>query len=675
MRRRLPLTCLLAFVLAGLLLPQNALANKATSYTYTLDNKQHLVRTQDAYLPDKTITDLGLSKPADLFMRTDGCLVIADSGNKRVLLYDTLRGELQQELRHPNFAAPSGVFVSQAGDLYVADPGARKVFRFRPDLSLKQEYDKPLTPVFSDIRFEPVKVAVDAGGNLYIIGEGVYNGVIQLGQGGEFLGYFAVNQTRLSFSQAIQKMLFTRDQLSKLVDSVPTTFSNVFVSSEGVAYTTTMSVRRNAIKKHRTDGGNMFVDAVYSMDAASDIWVDKSGVIYVADQKGYIQIYSPQGETIFNFGSAVTNLDVAGLFSRLSALAVDHRGFIWTLDSEKGYIQSFAPTDYANTVYAAMGLYEQGLYQQSLTSWKEVLRLNQMSVLAHNGIAKAYFHNEDYNQALEHFRVAGNRSFFSEAFWEVRNSFLQRWLPPFTLALAALVLVRFLLKRYYKRSGKRSPGKRLAVFCMGLPVLKDVLFAWVTPRHPVDAFYEVRRKRRGSLAGAGILYIVYFAIFMLFQTSKGFIYQFVQVEDMDISALVIGYFLLLGLFIVCNYLVTSINDGDGDLAQCFMIPAYSLAPLMAALLLVLGLSYVLTYSESFLLGLILLAGTAWTLVTFFLALQNVHDYTFRETIRCIVLTLVFMVIAVIIALIVLIMGEQLLEFLHTLVEEVFRNVY
>ena len=74
------------------------------------------------------------------------------------------------------------------GQLYVADPGARKVFQFDASQALIREYDKPASPVFSDIRYEPMKVAVDAGGNLYIVGEGVYHGVIQLGKEGEFMG-------------------------------------------------------------------------------------------------------------------------------------------------------------------------------------------------------------------------------------------------------------------------------------------------------------------------------------------------------------------------------------------------------------------------------------------------------------------------------------------------------
>ena len=86
---------ILLLLLAVLLLPVTASANKATSYTYTLDQKYRFVRTQDAYLPDKTITTLGLSKPADLFIDESGTLYIADSGNRRVC-YMTLPAARQK---------------------------------------------------------------------------------------------------------------------------------------------------------------------------------------------------------------------------------------------------------------------------------------------------------------------------------------------------------------------------------------------------------------------------------------------------------------------------------------------------------------------------------------------------------------------------------------------------
>ncbi|HCM12081.1 MAG TPA: hypothetical protein DHW85_02735, partial [Lachnospiraceae bacterium] len=68
-------------------------ASQATSYTYTLDEDGYWTRTQDAYLPDKTITDLGLAAPEDLYIDKDNMLFIADSLNRRIVKYSIDTGE------------------------------------------------------------------------------------------------------------------------------------------------------------------------------------------------------------------------------------------------------------------------------------------------------------------------------------------------------------------------------------------------------------------------------------------------------------------------------------------------------------------------------------------------------------------------------------------------------
>ena len=63
-------------------------ASQATSYTYTLDDQNKLVRTQDAYLPDRTITNLGLSDPEDMIIDENNLAYIVDTGNRRIVIYD-----------------------------------------------------------------------------------------------------------------------------------------------------------------------------------------------------------------------------------------------------------------------------------------------------------------------------------------------------------------------------------------------------------------------------------------------------------------------------------------------------------------------------------------------------------------------------------------------------------
>lgn len=680
--RRIPAVLLLVAVLiassASALLPaERAYASQATSYTYTLDENGNFIRTQDAYLPDKTITTLNLSKPQDLFIDTENMLYIADTGNKRIVKYDIKKGTISAELKHEGFVRPGGIFVTEQGDIYVADSGAKTVFRFSKTFELKEKFEKPNTPMFADTNFEPNKIAVDKSGNMYIIGEGVYNGVIQLAHTGEFLGYFTVNKTRLTFSQALQRLIFSRAQLENLVDTVPTTFSNVFLDASGIVYTTTMGSMRDAVKKHNTAGGNMFKGMVFSTgEDIADIYVDGQGIIYSCSTRGTIDIHAQNGELIFAFGSAVSNMDVAGLYSSLPSIAVDNNNNLWTIDGDKGYVSSFRPTDYAMTVYQAMGLYERGLYEESLKQWNEVLRLNQMSVLAHNGVGRAYLHAGHYEEAMEHFEVAGNRESYSEAFWEVRNSAIQKVLP-YVFVLVIVLLVAAKVVSLLDRKKRRIAGtkERIGSWLDQIPVVCDFRYAGKTAKSPMNRYYDIRRHRKGSVLGATVIYAVFFLIYMLYQTKKGFIYQYTAIEDMDIGGIVAGFFILLGLFIFCNWLVTSINDGDGTLAQVYMIPAYGCLPLMVSLLLITVCSYGMTYNESFLLTILLLVGAVWSVLLIFLGLMTVHDYSAKETVMSLVLTAVFMAIVAIMALIIVIMSEELYEFLYTIAQEVLRNVF
>lgn len=161
---------------------------------------------------------------------------------------------------------------------------------------------------------------------------------------------------------------------------------------------------------------------------------------------------------------------------------------------------------------------------------------------------------------------------------------------------------------------------------------------------------------------------------MAFKTQKGFIYQTMKVEDMDIGSIVLGFFILLGLFILCNYLVTSINDGDGTFKQIYMIPAYGLMPAMISILVVTLVSYVLTYNEAFLLTIVLIIGITWSVITIFIGLQTVHDYTFGETVRSILLTVIFMIIVAVIGIIISIMWDSLYSFLTSVGKEMIQNV-
>ena len=659
-------------------------ASQATSYTYTLDDEDELVRTQDAYLPDRTITNLGLTNPADMVIDEDNNLYIVDTGNKRIVIYDLdtekiveiINADTVKDKNFEGFTTPKGIYRTKDGEIYVADTGAKTVFKFSKDYKFLRRYDKPTAPIFADTNYEPSKVAVDSGNNVYIVSEGVYNGIIQLAGTGEFLGYFTSNKTTLTPQQMFLKLIYNKEQEanSAILNTVPTTFSNVYVDMNGIAYSVCMGKGDDLVKKHSTNGTNMFNNSIIATEALTDITVDANGIIYTCDKNGFIAAYTTAGELIFSLGAQVLDLDVSGLFTSLATIAIDNNGNIWTADGEKGYIQSFTPTEYATTIYKALGEYEAGDYDNALKDWSYVLRLNQMSVLAHNGVAKAYYNDENYDQAMEDFEIAGNREGYSSAFWEVRNKAIQKYLGTFLGIIIALIVLRIAIGLIDRKKVIRKKKKALGQKLKNLPVIGEIGYAFKCAKHPIDRYYDIRVHKNGSPIAATIIYVVFFGVYMLYQTGKGFIYQYTDVEDMDMGAVVVGFFAILILFIVCNYLVTSITDGDGTLKQVYLIPAWGLMTAMFSILITRGMSYVLTYNESFILTVIMIIGVGWSIAIIFEGLSTVHDYDFKGTVVSLIITAVFMLIAAIVVLIVIIMWEQLYDFLTTVGKEVIRNV-
>uniref|UniRef100_UPI0040568240 YIP1 family protein n=1 Tax=Acetatifactor sp. TaxID=1872090 RepID=UPI0040568240 len=661
--------------------PIIAEASQTTSYTYTVIDRQddegyfYYTRTQDAYIPERTITKMGLNAPEDMFIDKDNIMYIADTGNMRIVKYDIDTDTVMEEFTYPEFQAPKGICVTENGDIYIADSKAKSLFVFDKEWNLVRKIVRPDVPAFGDTPFEPSKVAADESGNIYVVGEGVYSGVIQLSEEGDFLGFFAVNQANLSLFQKIQSIVFTREQLARLVDRNPTTFANVALDKRGIVYTVTLGSRMDGIKKHKTNGSNMFTESVFGNRDISDIWVDDNLLIYTSSRTGYIDVYTPQGEMIFEFGSYVSNMDVAGLYTSLTTMAVDQNGYIWTIDGIKGYVQSYRATEYASQVYKALELYDGGHYDEALKVWEEVLALNQMSVIAHNGIGNAYMSQYNYEKAMEHFEVAGNHEKYSDAFWELRNVWLQKYLGYILMVVVVVILAVFLVGKFDKQKKVKKFKKACAKKIMSTKGLGDTLYAFKVARHPLDCYYDIRVGKAGTVLGATVLYVLLFISFMLYMLGKGFIYQYYDVQDLDISSIVVGFFAIIILFVICNYLVTSINDGQGSLKQVYMLLAYATLPLIIAFFGITAVSYFVTTNEAFFLSVGLVIGVVWTIILLYIGLQTVHNYTAGETVKAVLLTFLLIFVVVVVIMIVTIMWDQVWTFIRTIGEELTQNVF
>ena len=667
----------IVFLLVLLFTNSFLFAQQSTIVNFAENRKGWFVPTQDGYLPDQNITNLGLNKPESIVFGKDDVLYIADTGNRRIVLFDTKSGIVVREIRYEGFRSPRGVFLAEDETLYVADSTAGAVFIFNSDDECIKSVYAPNSMAFGDTQFSPARIGVDPRGSMYIIGEGVYSGIIQLSGEGEFLGFFASNKTTLTLVQLLQNVFFTDRQREGLLDRLPLTFSNVFVDSRGIVYSVSMGqdVAREgqALKKHDMAGRNML--ETWTTMSLTDVTVDQYGNIFTTSLNGWIQVNAQDGEEIFFFGAGhLSAEDIAGWYSNLISIAVSSQGHIWTLDGEKAFLQSYTPTEYTLSIYRAQRYFNEGHYRDAQIEWNNVLRFNQMSVLAHNGLGKAYLYQEEYEKAQYEFYVAGNREFYSQAFWETRNTWLLR-----NISIILIVLVVFFggLFIYNRVSHTYALKKNISIGINKIKMLKyleNTLFSFSVARHPLDNFQMMKYNQKGSAAGAAVNFLFFFFAFMIYQTSKGFIIQMTEIEDMDFNVIIGGFFGIYILFIICNYLVTSINDGEGGLKDIFKLVSYSTLPVSITLIALSIVSHVITENEILLLNLMLFAGITWSIVLLWLGLQEVHSYSFSNTFKSLLFTAAFMLIALIVLFNMSILFNQFTQFIEAIVREAYANI-
>ncbi len=643
------------------------------------DDKDKLV------IPEENDRYLALDAAEDMFIDKNDFIYLVDTGNARIVIFNPIANEVIGIFDNDEFESPKGIYITD-DYIYVADTSAGfidsegstdgngSIFKLDFDGNIVDRFYKPDSASFGQDVFAPKKVAVDSQGGLYIVAEGIFDGIIQLSQNGDFLGYFTKNQVQLTARQRLENLLFSDEQLEGVVDRNPTSFSNIYVDINGIKYTTSHGENISNLKKHNTDGSSS-IDTNWGFDMALvDVYTDAQGIMYAAGDQGYIFVLTSDGSFIFAFGTE-SDEDVVGFYNRLSSIAVDSLGRIWTLDSESAVLQSYTPTDYSKRIFSALTLYKDGKYAEAVAEWEEVLKLNQLSVLAHNEIGRNLYSQGEYEEAMGHFILSGNRNLYSESFWEVRQDQMQKSLPLTMILVISALIVYQVVKRTNKQYAYLDRPKAQIKKFTDIRIVSDVLFMFSFIKHPLDSFYYLKRKEKGSYKGATIVFLMFFVTYMLYTTSKGFIYQYIEPSDLDLGSIILGFYSIFFLFVISNYLVTSINDGEGSIGEVYKGVAYSLMPIMLAMLITTYMSHKLTYGEVILLDLVMNAGTLGTGLFIFLAVQELHNYTIRETIKSFLMTFLFMLIVAVLIAFIQIMGDQLVQFVIALFEEAIRNVF
>lgn len=665
------LSLLLALIgLAVVGAPAAAPVEAVSPYTtWTVGPGGFFFQTQDAYSPLDLI-DLPVSGPEDMFFAPDGSLYIADTGNGRIIRLDA-DFEVAAEFGQGILQSPTGLFVDEDGTLYVADSGKNTIVILDADGNLINEFGRPSEPLFGASRqFLPRKIAVDRRRNLYVVSEGSVNGLVMMNTEGNFIGYFGANSAEMSLKMILQRMFLTEEQLDQFIRNEAASPSNVTIDHESLVYTITAGTDDSrSIRKFTVSGRNLF-ERVFGSNAFRDIHTSEDGLIVAVDANGTIFEYDLNGTLLFIFGSLDTGDQRLGLLSNPTAIE-RHGDDLYVLDKDKNAIVSYRVTDFARTVHDGVRLYMEGFYDEARPYFEEVLNHNGLVIMAYQAIADADYMEGDYASALQYYRYAENRNGYSEAFWELRNAVLQRYLGSALGVFLGGWVVLGVFTRVERQRHWLEPLRHWLRQAQRIRLVDDFVFLFRFIRRPVDSFYYIKQNLRGSLLFAFLIYgwIVIVRLLTIYVT--GFVFSpFSTSWQIQIETEITYTIVPILLWNAANYLVSTISDGEGSLRQVIIGSAYSLFPYALFALPIALLSNVLTLNEVFIYTFSNQLILFWCGLMLVIMVKEIHNYTVSETVRNLLATLFTMAMFLLTAYILYVLFNQLFEFVQAIVQEV-----
>lgn len=643
--------------------------------TYTIDGYGYVLETQSAYNPLAAITKVGetaLVSPMDMAIGKEGNLYIADAG-AHVILICSREGEQVGSIGEGILQTPTGVYVTEDGTVYVADKDAKKVFVFDAQGNVTAEYGKPDSPIYGNsMDFKPTKVVANKTGTMYIICEGNMNGIVQLSpvEGGSFLGYFGTNYTSLSPFQMIQRVILTDAQRAQMLSNIPSTPTNLHIDDTGLIYTVTQGDKDTSLKKLNIAGKNLLDSDPYYADLPAAVTTGNYNNILVADSDGYIYEYNEDGELLFMFGGRDDGRQRVGLCNKVEAIAVDEDDRIYLLDSDKKQIHIFEPTEFTNLLHESLYLFSKGQYTQSKEPLSKVLQMNSMFDYANQAMGHAYLQEENYEQALKYFRLAKSFEGYSDAFWEVRNIWIRNYLVAAVLAIAAVIVLIRGGKSLYRKKYADHPATQTGEHILWGQLRYSLYFM----RHPMDGCYGVKKEGKNSWWCANILLGTFILISILEKYCSGFLVKTVREGRYDLIT-DIGKVLVIFIGLTaCNYLVVTINEGEGFFKDLYCAYAYCLTPYIVIKPFVILLSNVLTYNEVFLITFANIIVWTWVVILILLTLKEINNFTVGETAKALAITAFTVLILTLLVCIIYVLFSQVIDFVITVVREVVYRI-
>ena len=158
--------------------------------------------------------------------------------------------------------------------------------------------------------------------------------------------------------------------------------------------------------------------------------------------------------------------------------------------------------------------------------------------------------------------------------------------------------------------------------------------------HPFDGFWDLNRERKGSMAAAHTLFVLFLLTYVLKLMYTNFQFILVPLQYINIYQQMASLALPFLVLCLANWALTTLFDGKGRFRDIYMGMCYALTPYVLIQLPCILLSHVLAYDEGEFYRVLLSFSVIWSAFLVVVALMEIHDFSPGKTLISIVATVI-----------------------------------
>ena len=704
--------CALLMVLTAL----TVTASAGSAYqTYVYDVYGDALYSPDAYTAISSIgsdymgLELPIENPGDMVTDEAHNVYIADTGNNRIVVLDRYYkvnftiSEFSNDQGVPDkLTAPQGVFVSEANEKYgkliwVCDTGSNRIVVFDEDGNFQRIVEEPESSLFDqDSVYKPVAIAVDAYNRLYVVSSTTYQGIIVMTDEGEFTGFIGAQAVSMSAWEIIWRRFQTKEQREASEQKVSTEFNNITINKgKGLVYVTTSTIEESAVsgaikggdktgtnspvKLLNANGSEIMrrngfwmpageidfssrsTDEITGVSTIIDAAVGPEDTWSIIDEKrNRIYTYDFDGNLLFAFGDKGTML---GNLGSIEAVAYQGTNML-VLDKTNDNITVFQRTEYGDILLSAIAAEATQDFDLAINLWTDVLKRNSNFDSAYVGIGQAMYRNKDYANSLSYFESAYDTDNWSNSYKEIRKEWMSTYFLLLLLIIVALIVGVSMFFKWMTKINKRvaTSGKKRTFG-------QEIAYGFHVILHPFDGFWDLKHEKRGSVRGAIFFILLAIGTFYYQAIGQGYLLDpFASLAS--VWAQIFGVLVPLFLFVLANWCLTTLFEGEGSFKDIFVACSYSLLPIPLLVIPVTIYSNFCISTETDIIGFISTFAFIWLGLLVFFGTMVTHDYSMGKNVITVLGTIVGMVFIMFVAVLFTTLVGKIVSLITNIVDEI-----